>query len=310
MSCSRRVHCDLRGVRSPRAVALAARRLLGVMSAFGMATLATHATQVRPTPCDEIPHGSFDAGLEGWSFQPSEMVSGEAFGVATWKLMTMNEPPYDDHVLALQTTGVSGYEGGGIGQATYKAIIHTTAVVRNELLCLQLGGGFEYVLFGNGAIDNVVRIDVVGPRGEVASHVERDDHKPGGTGCWPPGVAALGIYGPAEVPACIDLTPAGILLGDVVQIVISTEAGAATTELCQTAQSESVFLVDRVRFCPRATHPADLDGDGCVGQHDLGALLSSYGCDAIPRCPGDIDADGATDQEDLGELLAWYGYGC
>jgi lysyl endopeptidase len=52
--------------------------------------------------------------------------------------------------------------------------------------------------------------------------------------------------------------------------------------------------------------PADLNGDGCVDQSDLGILLASYGVDD----GGDIDGDGDTDQGDLGELLASYLVGC
>ncbi|MCK4874190.1 MAG: hypothetical protein KAS72_15820, partial [Phycisphaerales bacterium] len=52
--------------------------------------------------------------------------------------------------------------------------------------------------------------------------------------------------------------------------------------------------------------PADLDGDGYIGQSDLGILLAAYGLGA----GGDIDGDGDTDQGDLGALLAVYGQPC
>jgi hypothetical protein len=52
--------------------------------------------------------------------------------------------------------------------------------------------------------------------------------------------------------------------------------------------------------------PEDLDGNGSIGQEDLGILLASYGVDA----GGDIDGDGDTDQADLGQLLAVYGTDC
>ncbi len=50
----------------------------------------------------------------------------------------------------------------------------------------------------------------------------------------------------------------------------------------------------------------DLDGDGAVGQADLGLLLSEYPC-SEPPCTADLDGDGDTDQADLGLLLANYG---
>ncbi|MFG0252022.1 MAG: alkaline phosphatase D family protein [Phycisphaerales bacterium JB038] len=50
----------------------------------------------------------------------------------------------------------------------------------------------------------------------------------------------------------------------------------------------------------------DLNGDGVIGQDDLGQLLGSYLKDA----GGDIDGDGDTDQADLAALLASYGDPC
>ena len=57
---------------------------------------------------------------------------------------------------------------------------------------------------------------------------------------------------------------------------------------------------------PPSPIPGDLDGDGCVGQPDLGILLGNYGL----TDGGDIDGDGVTGQADLGILLANYGQGC
>ncbi|MCK4871272.1 MAG: FG-GAP repeat protein [Phycisphaerales bacterium] len=51
---------------------------------------------------------------------------------------------------------------------------------------------------------------------------------------------------------------------------------------------------------------SDLDGDGEVGQADLGILLAAYGIDD----GGDIDGDGQTGQADLGILLSVYGQVC
>lgn len=62
--------------------------------------------------------------------------------------------------------------------------------------------------------------------------------------------------------------------------------------------------VIRIVAAPMAA-PGDLDLDGCVGQADLGILLSCYGMPC-----GDVDADGATDQTDLGLLLGSFGEGC
>jgi len=55
--------------------------------------------------------------------------------------------------------------------------------------------------------------------------------------------------------------------------------------------------------------PEDLNGDGFVGQEDLGILLADWGCTG-GDCPGDINGDGRTDQKDLGMLLAMFGQPC
>lgn len=60
-------------------------------------------------------------------------------------------------------------------------------------------------------------------------------------------------------------------------------------------------FVLRGRACP-----ADLNGDGRVGQEDLATLLSCY---AAGDC-GDVDCDGDTDQSDLAALLAAYATEC
>jgi hypothetical protein len=52
--------------------------------------------------------------------------------------------------------------------------------------------------------------------------------------------------------------------------------------------------------------PADLDGDGHIGQSDLGLLLGAYGTNDA----ADLDGDGDTDQSDLGHLLAKFGQSC
>jgi Peptidase family C25/Propeptide_C25 len=65
------------------------------------------------------------------------------------------------------------------------------------------------------------------------------------------------------------------------------------------------FQVDRFD-CTDIDCPEDLDGDGAVGQSDLGILLSAYELTDA----GDIDGDGDTDQADLGALLARYGEDC
>lgn len=60
--------------------------------------------------------------------------------------------------------------------------------------------------------------------------------------------------------------------------------------------------------------PGDLDGDGQVGQSDLGILLASYGlCPGQPgysSAAGGLAGDPCVTQADLGVLLANYGMTC
>ncbi len=59
--------------------------------------------------------------------------------------------------------------------------------------------------------------------------------------------------------------------------------------------------------------PGDIDGDGHVGQADLGILLSTYNLpsdDPQYDNNADLDCDGDVDQSDLGILLAHYGEDC
>jgi hypothetical protein len=67
-----------------------------------------------------------------------------------------------------------------------------------------------------------------------------------------------------------------------------------------------VFNAGQVDYPFADPCPADLDGDGYVGQADLATLLASYNQDA----GGDIDGDGDTDQTDLAELLSVYNTDC
>jgi hypothetical protein len=60
----------------------------------------------------------------------------------------------------------------------------------------------------------------------------------------------------------------------------------------------------------RVVPQGDLDGDGSVGQSDLGIVLADFGCAGPQHCPGDLDEDGETGQGDLGILLAAYGQSC
>ncbi len=57
--------------------------------------------------------------------------------------------------------------------------------------------------------------------------------------------------------------------------------------------------------------PGDVNGDGSVGQEDLGVLLAAYGTtagDPAYVAAADVNGDGSVSQPDLGILLSHYGY--
>jgi len=56
--------------------------------------------------------------------------------------------------------------------------------------------------------------------------------------------------------------------------------------------------------------PGDVDGDGLVGQPDLGLLLAHWEQSVPPNTDGDLNGDGQVDQSDLGILLANWGSVC
>ncbi len=65
--------------------------------------------------------------------------------------------------------------------------------------------------------------------------------------------------------------------------------------------------------CSEIDCPGDVDGDGYVGQTDLGALLAAYGSqtgDGNYNANADFDGDGFVGQSDLGLLLSHYGESC
>ncbi len=84
--------------------------------------------------------------------------------------------------------------------------------------------------------------------------------------------------------------------------IVWPRAGSLTS---RTQRLDGPFTSNQV-FTFTAGKPGDLNGDGCVGQADLGILLAAYNQDD----GGDLDGDGDTDQADLGTLLGNYGDGC
>ncbi len=98
-----------------------------------------------------------------------------------------------------------------------------------------------------------------------------------------------------------DLLDAGVTPGPTMQVRFT--ANDADTQSIVEAGLDAFQIL---QYDCGADCPEDLDGDGFVGQSDLGVLLSAYGDNG----GGDIDGDGDTDQADLGALLGAYGSDC
>ncbi len=88
---------------------------------------------------------------------------------------------------------------------------------------------------------------------------------------------------------------------------VSTDATAASTG--SDLHHYDFVIVDLAQpLCPE-----DVDGDGHVGQPDLGILLTTYerpADDPLYDERADVNCDGAVNQSDLGLLLAVYGMDC
>lgn len=70
---------------------------------------------------------------------------------------------------------------------------------------------------------------------------------------------------------------------------------------------------DNISISAAAPCPGDIDGDGEVGQPDLGILLAAFGScegDANYNAAADLDGDNCVGQPDLGVLLSNFGSTC
>lgn len=100
---------------------------------------------------------------------------------------------------------------------------------------------------------------------------------------------------------------AGDLDEDLVSINVRALAVTGDCELLAVGSTVGSIPDTRAARYRLTPDPADLDGDGVVGNDDLLALLAAWGpCD--DDCPADLDGDGAVGLNDLIELLgAWTG---
>ena len=257
--------------------------------------------------CTLLDNGNFTNGLQNWSVKHQTSNAGNA-GAGALAEVTAFEEPFDDDVLMLLVNAWSGMEGGA-GESSYTITASTTVVVDDVELCMQLGGGFEVFIFGEVGWSLRADVTVAAARG-VTTFTAYSKSMPAGANCFPQ-LSLLGVFHFGDTPVCLDLAAAGITVGETATVTVSLTAGAATLQPCQMSLVTGALLVDRVGFCESSGHPADLNGDGCVDQSDLGILLADFGCilDAEP-CAGDINRDGFTNQADLGILLAGFGAGC
>ena len=70
---------------------------------------------------------------------------------------------------------------------------------------------------------------------------------------------------------------------------------------------EVQYLSDRVRLIARLTTDPDVNGDGCVNDTDLLAVLFAFGQTGGAE---DINCDGSVNDSDLLSVLFAFGSGC
>jgi hypothetical protein len=72
---------------------------------------------------------------------------------------------------------------------------------------------------------------------------------------------------------------------------------------------EVQYLSDRVRLVARRTIEPDVNGDDCVDDADLLAVLFAYG-QTGSGIPADVNCDRIVDEADLLGVLLAFGNGC
>jgi hypothetical protein len=91
--------------------------------------------------------------------------------------------------------------------------------------------------------------------------------------------------------------------GDAQSQFNATITGDGSSFTCDSGNTLSMTYWWIWSSVPGSNVPGDLDGDGAVGNADLGALLGDWGTCGAP-CPSDLNGDGAVDGVDLGLLLS------
>lgn len=230
-------------------------------------------------------------------------VVGAPGDTATTGIWTRVDPigtaaqPEDDHTpdpaKMCFVTG-QGSPGGSVGENDVdngKTTLTTPAISLSGLNAPVIAY-WRWYSNNQGVQDDVFRIDLTANNGQ--SWVNVETLGPGGTevtGGWRYHEFAVDAFAPGATSVKLRFVAEDINQGSIVE--------AAVDDL-------QVLEYACTNDCP-----ADLDGDGVVGQSDLGILLADYGCTpSLGVCVGDIDGDNDTDQADLGALLSAYGMTC
>jgi hypothetical protein len=268
-------------------------------------------------PCELIAGGSFTGGFQDWLLLPFSEHDGDAWAATDADIVSGASllVPMDGQVARLTAhVAATGPDGEAVvdpASAVAEISLVATRIVSRPQLTLVLLGGWEVVVFGDAQYEFIVRVDVVSSNGIVASHLVSDLPSPVGLPCGH-GLAAFGVIGHRDPIVTLDLLgtpgqPAGLALGDEVDIRVTLELHAAAAGPCDLAELVAALYVDEFQFCGEGPS-ADLDGSGLVDGIDLALLLGAWGsCRRLDAaCPADLDLDAAVGGGDLGLLLgAW-----
>ncbi len=272
-------------------------RLLACSTLLAASAAALAATHVDP----------FETGNPtGWRFiQGADVIQPVGGNPGAW----LNQPVYDTFAPILDHTNLATPFSGD-----YRAMGVTKITIDAQTISTQFpAAGLPFTLLladtkgtADPADDDYVYyVDYSGipVPGEGWVHFEFD--VPSQADALPPGWSG-GHFGDME-----SFRP-GVGWTDVIQSVDRVEFWWIHPAWFAIFQQWNVGA-DNIAIVTAPPCPGDIDGDGVVGQSDLGVLLAAFGtCDGDPayNAAADLDGDGCVGQTDLGALLSHFGTNC
>lgn len=291
------------------------RTFVHVIAAAGLLTMSSAGTRAWASGgepvCVDMPNGSFDQFLAGWTLTPFAHVNGDAFNHDASGIYDASgyqlpdETFFDTRVLGLVLESAAGvFEG--VGMASYDLRAETQVVASDRYLRVRRGGGFEFLFLGTGGRGITAEIGVTAADGDGATRVLYSWSNKPEPGCLF-GLSVLGTFDSQLVDVYLDLAEAGIEIGETVTVWVRLLVYAETSEPCQFVVTSAYLLVDEFEFCDRQPNKADIDRDGDVDDIDallfVSVLLGEH-FDGLHWAASDVNGDGYADGRDVGPFVA------